>query len=349
MTISMALYGASKRHSFTKQTLSYVREAGLSTVNFYSLSRKRTKLIGNLERLRWFLFRPHTGKMGLGPGTVRNSTQAARENNLVETFPKLASRDTEGSQRSTVKTVTSDPLLAETSLFRVTLAHKPEHLLACQRLRYEVFNLELGEGLSTSERDGLDIDPFDPFCDHLMVSDLETGKLVGTYRLQTGEVARRNLGYYGNQMFDFSVYEPVRKEVLELGRACVHVDFRNIMVLHALWKGIAVYSMRNDSRYLIGCSSISSQDESYGVAMYDSLKDKYLVEPSLRTVPQPGMACHGTGECVAERPPRLFRAYLEISGRICGPPAIDREFKTIDFLTLVDLANLPDRVRTRFF
>jgi len=249
-----------------------------------------------------------------------------------------------------VKTVTSDPLLTETSLFRVSLAHKPEHLVACQRLRYDVFNLELGEGLSTSDRDALDIDPFDPFCDHLMVSDLETGKLVGTYRLQTGEVARRNLGYYGNQIFDFSVYEPVRKEVLELGRACVHVDFRNIMVLHALWKGIAVYSMRHDSRYLLGCSSISSQDENYGMAMYDSLKDKYLVEPSLRTVPQPGQACHSTGAPVKiDRPPRLFRAYLEISGRICGPPAIDREFKTIDFLTLVDLAKLPDRVRTRFF
>jgi putative hemolysin len=249
-----------------------------------------------------------------------------------------------------VKTLTPDPLLTETSLFRVSLAQSPDELIECQRLRYEVFNLELGEGLSTSDRSGLDIDPFDSFCDHLMVRDLESGKLVGTYRLQTGEVARRNLGYYGNQLFDFSVYEPVRKELLELGRACVHVDYRNIMVLHALWKGIAVYATRNDVRYLIGCSSISSQDENYGVAMYESLKDKYLVEPRLRTVPQPGHSCASNGVLVqAGRPPRLFRAYLEISGRVCGPPAIDREFKTIDFLTLVDLANLPERVLTRFF
>ena len=248
-----------------------------------------------------------------------------------------------------MKTLTPDPLLAETSLFRVTLAQSPDELVECQRLRYEVFNLELGEGLSTSDRAGLDIDPFDTFCDHLMVSDLENGRLVGTYRLQTGEVARRNLGYYGNQLFDFSVYEPVRKELLELGRACVHIDYRNIMVLHALWKGIAVYATRNDMRYLMGCSSISSQDENYGVAMYESLK-KYLVDPPLRTLPQPGHGCEANGGAMeAGRPPRLFRAYLEISGRICGPPAIDREFKTIDFLTLVDLANLPDRVRTRFF
>jgi putative hemolysin len=84
--------------------------------------------------------------------------------------------------------------------------------------------------------------------------------------------------------------------------------------------------------------------------MYDALKDKYLIAPPLRTTPQPGQSCQSRGEPVeSTRPPRLFRAYLEISGRICGPPAIDREFKTIDFLTIVDLVSLPDRVRTRFF
>lgn len=249
-----------------------------------------------------------------------------------------------------MKTVTSDPLLTATSLFRVSLAQTAEDLVECQRLRYLVFNLELKEGLSSSDRSGLDIDPFDPFCDHLMVRELESGRLVGTYRLQTGETAEKNLGYYGSQLFEFGVFEPVRGEVLELGRACVHVDFRNMMVLHALWKGIAVYAMRMESRYLVGCNSISSQDESYGVAMYESLKGKHLVEERFVTAPQPDCVCHGTGEGVeVSRPPRLFRAYLDISAKICGAPAIDHEFKTIDFLTLVDLATLPDRVRTRFF
>jgi putative hemolysin len=249
-----------------------------------------------------------------------------------------------------VRTVTSEPVLVSTSLYCVSLAQSADDLTECQRLRYLVFNLELREGLSTSDRSGLDIDPFDSFCDHLMVRDLESGRLVGTYRLQTGETAARNMGYYGDQYFDFSVYAPIRRHVLELGRACVHEDFRNMMVLHSLWKGIAVYATRVDARYLLGCNSISSQDENYGAAMYESLKLKYLVEPALRTTPQPGCRCHSTGEAVTiSRPPRLFRAYLDISAKVCGPPAIDREFKTIDFLTLVDLVKLPDRVRTRFF
>lgn len=249
-----------------------------------------------------------------------------------------------------MKTLTSEPVLTASSLYRVSLAQTPDDLVECQRLRYLVFNLELREGYSTSDRTGLDIDPFDSFCDHLMVRDLESGKLVGTYRLQTGETAARNMGYYGDQYFDFSVYEPIRRQVLELGRACVHEDFRNMMVLHSLWKGIAVYATRAEARYLLGCNSISTQDENYGVAMYEALKEQYLVEPELRTTPQPDCRCQASGEPVkVSRPPRLFRAYLDISAKICGAPAIDREFKTIDFLTLVDLAELPERVRTRFF
>lgn len=249
-----------------------------------------------------------------------------------------------------MKTLTSEPVLTATSLYRVSLARTADDLIECQRLRYFVFNLELREGLSSSDRNGLDVDPFDSFCDHLMVRDLETARLVGTYRLQTGEIAARYMGYYGEQFFDFSVYQPLRKEVLELGRACVHEDFRNMMVLHSLWKGIAVYATRVGARYLLGCNSISSQDENYGMAMYDTLKDKHLVAPELQTLPQPDHTCKAAGEPVANtRPPRLFRAYLDISAKLCGPPAIDREFKTIDFLTLVDLVKLPDRVRTRFF
>ena len=240
--------------------------------------------------------------------------------------------------------------LAATSHFRVGLAASPADLEACQRLRYLVFNAELGSGLSVSESSGLDRDEFDPICDHLMVYEAATRELAGTYRLQTGYRAKSNLGYYSERLFDFTRYEPLRREILELGRACVHKDFRSLPVLHMLWKGIARYAERRKLRYLLGCSSLTSQNQNDGVALYKELREGYLAAPHLRTVPRPGFACASDGTptsppCL----PRLFRAYLEISGRIAGPPAIDREFKTIDFLTVVDLHNLPGRVRARFF
>jgi putative hemolysin len=243
-----------------------------------------------------------------------------------------------------------DNPLASTSQLQVGLAASYEDLLDCQRLRYLVFNCELGEGLDSSAPSGLDRDRYDFICDHLMVRDTSSGKLVGTYRMQNGFRAKGNLGYYSEQFFDFSPFEHLRAEVLELGRACVHTDYRNTNVLHMLWKGIAKYATSCGSRYLLGCSSLGSQDEGEGMALYEHLKEKYLIAPELRTTPQQGLECHAReGALKPPITPRLFRAYLEVSARLCGPPAIDREFKTIDFLTLIDLTTIPGRVRTRLF
>jgi putative hemolysin len=245
-----------------------------------------------------------------------------------------------------------DSLAASTPSFRLSLAQSMADLTACQRLRYLVFNCELGEGLSHSAHSGLDRDPFDLICDHLMVHDAATHKLVGTYRMQTGYRAKGNLGYYSEQLFDFAPFEPLRGEILELGRACVHQDYRNTTALFMLWKGIASYAELCNARYLLGCSSITSQNENEGIALYRELREKYLIAPHLRTEPKPGFQCGENNladHAAAPPPPRLFRAYLDISARLCGPPAIDREFRTIDFLTLVDLAAIPDRLRTRFF
>ena len=223
-------------------------------------------------------------------------------------------------------------------------------LTECQRLRYLVFNREMGEGLATSERSGLDRDQFDWVCDHVMVRDITSGRLVGTYRMQTGYRAKGNLGYYSEQLFDFSPFEDIRGEILELGRACVHCDYRNTTALSMLWKGIASYAALCNARYLVGCSSITSQDEREGMALYRTLKEKYLAGPLLRTEPRLEFRCNCFETLVeAPRLPRLFRAYLDNSARLCGPPAIDRAFKTIDFLTLMDLQELPERVRARFF
>lgn len=241
-------------------------------------------------------------------------------------------------------------LTKSTPLFRLSLAKHMDDLLACQRLRYQVFNCELGEGLADSHATGLDRDPFDLVCDHLMVRDASTGMLVGTYRMQTGYRAQGNRGYYSAQLFDLAPFESIRGEILELGRACVHEDYRNTTALSLLWKGIASYANLCSARYLIGCSSLSSQDENEGVALYHALRDKYLVEPELRTEPHAAFRCKQTVRPARPpRPPRLFRSYLEISARLCGQPAIDREFRTIDFLTFIDLHRIPERVRTRFF
>ena len=240
-------------------------------------------------------------------------------------------------------------LVRAESHYTIRLAGSDADLHAAQKLRFEVFNLELGEGLAHSFVTGRDADPFDPICHHLLVEQTETGEVVGTYRLQTGRMAATHRGYYSEQEFDFRPFEAVRGEMIELGRACVHRAHRNLNVLGLLWKGIADYARERGARYLIGCSSLTSQDTAEGASVYAELCRKHLAPPGFRTHPMPGYEC--SLACLAEhapKVPKLLRAYMSVGAKICGPPALDREFKTIDFLTLLDLEGLSVSARSKF-
>jgi len=231
--------------------------------------------------------------------------------------------------------------------YRLRLATTPEDLCAAQRLRFEVFNLELGEGLAASHALGRDEDAYDTYCDHLLVEQEDCGDVVGTYRLQTGQLAAAHLGYYSEQEFDFAPYEPLRCELVELGRACVHRDHRHLGVLGLLWRGIVAYALDRQARYLIGCSSLTSQDVAIGAATHAYFADQgFLADPQLRTVPTPAFACPlDLVAAACPPPPKLLRTYLSVGAKICGPPAIDREFGTIDFLTLLDLHTLTETAK----
>jgi len=233
-------------------------------------------------------------------------------------------------------------------LYRFRLAESPADVERAQRLRFQVFNVEMGEGLSSAHETGLDSDRFDPICDHLLVEEIATGTLVGTYRIQMGSRALAKAGFYSAQEFDFTPFESRAPEIVELGRACVHRQHRNLVVLGLLWKGIASYSKPRGGRYLIGCSSLTSQNPSEGVTLYRSLREKYWAPEEWRTVPMPGYECVAEPQSAPVRAPKLMSAYFSIGAKICAPPAMDTEFQTIDFLTMVDLHALPESVAARY-
>jgi putative hemolysin len=247
--------------------------------------------------------------------------------------------------RESVRLVVSNP-----AHYGVRLAMNSQDVQAAQALRFQVFNLELNEGLAQSFATGRDADAFDSVCDHLLVEHLPTGQVVGTYRLQTGLNAGKNLGYYSAQEFAFEPFEPFRGETVELGRACVDRQHRNLVVLGLLWRGIAQYAKERGARYLLGCSSLTSQDPTVGASAYTELCRKhFLAETCWQTRPTPKFDC--PLDRLADEPvviPKLLRAYLAVGAKICGPPALDTEFKTIDFLTLVDLQGLTPAAKERF-
>jgi putative hemolysin len=242
----------------------------------------------------------------------------------------------------------------EAGHYRVSFARAPEEIDEVQKLRFEVFNLELGEGLEESFETGRDVDPFDAICHHLLVTDLQTDQIVGCYRMQTADMATANAGFYSSSLFDLSrLPETVVSSSMEVGRACVARSHRSKHVLFLLWKGLALYVAHNNVRYLFGCCSLTSQEPTEGWAVMRYLEAGSHLHPELYVEPTADCrleAAEPSVEATEEvELPILFRTYLRYGSRVCGPPAIDREFKTIDFFVVLDVETLSPRTHKIFF
>lgn len=291
---------------------------------------------------------PHTAEKS--PGNVEFRTVPAVDFSL----PAQATSVPAATPRARVR--------AEVGRYLLRMAESEADREAACRLRFRVFNIELGEGLESSYETGLDTDQFDLCCEHLLVEDKQEEnpmrRIVGTYRMQSGMTAARNLGYYSEQEFHFAPYEPLRAGILELGRASIDREHRTPEVLTLLWRGIAQYANDMGLRYLIGCSSLNSQDPAEGWQMYRQLEN-YRVSPEFMTTPTAEYACPVEREAASQtalpgedgaqvKVPKLLKTYLAIGARIAAPPAWDRAFGTIDFLTLLDLQLLSSAARNRF-
>lgn len=247
----------------------------------------------------------------------------------------------------------SDHLLIS-NRYIVSLAENGRDIKKAQALRYRVFNVELGEGLSSSEEMQLDADKYDTQCDHLLVINRENDEIIGTYRMQTYKMARENKGLYTSDEFDLSeIPQKILNQSVEVGRACIEREHRNGRVLYLLWRGLAKYLKMKGSRYLFGCCSITSQDprEAWVVMDYleqnNHLHNKFLLETrekyDCKEVKRDSKAWKATSL------PQLFRLYMSLGAKVLSKPALDKEFKTIDYLVMLDIENLDERSRMLFF
>lgn len=231
----------------------------------------------------------------------------------------------------------------------VRLATGESEVREAQRLRYQVFAEEMGARL-TGASDGLDTDRFDQHCDHLLVRDLETEEVVGTYRLLTPEAAVAAGGYYSEQEFDLSRLMPLRSGLVEAGRSCVHRDYRSGAAIGLLWSGLARYMRERGYSHLTGCASISMADGGHAAAnIYARLTETHLVPREYRVFPHLGLpvgALADQRECYL---PPLIKGYLRLGAYICGAPAWDPDFNTADLLMLLPLAQLNERYGRRYF
>ena len=244
--------------------------------------------------------------------------------------------------------------LASTNRYEVRLAESEADLRAAQSLRYRIFNLELGEGLEDSHIQELDVDKYDPQCNHLLVVENDTDTVIGTYRMQTYEKARQHHGFYTSDEFELaSLPSNLLHQSVEVGRACIAKEHRNGRVLYLLWRGIAEFMKLTASRYLFGCCSIASTTPRDGWVVMDYLRQNGHMHESYYLDTKESFNCPETDRDENAwqeiELPQLFNLYLDLQAKVLSKPALDSDFKTIDFLIIVDIEQLDDRSRALFF
>jgi len=228
------------------------------------------------------------------------------------------------------------------------LAHNENDILDAQRLRYKVFAEEMGATLP-SAAEGIDRDRFDPHCDHLLVRDNDSQKVVGTYRILPPAHARQLGGYYSETEFDLTRLQHLRDQMVEVGRSCVHRDYRDGATITQLWGGLADYMQQRQHDYLIGCASVSMADGGhYAASLFKKLYPLHAAPAEYRVFPRcPLPLAALNGELETSTPP-LVKGYLRLGAYIGGEPAWDPDFNTADFFIFLPMAKLNARYFKHF-
>ena len=240
------------------------------------------------------------------------------------------------------------PSLTSSNAFTVALARDIHEVREAQRLRYKVFAQEMGARVPGREQ-GIDCDIYDAYCEHLLVRDTGSGEVVGTYRILNGAQARRLGGFYSDEEFDLTRLNCVRDLTVEVGRSCVHPDYRSGGAIAMLWSGLGAYMMERRYQYLIGCASIGLADGGRRAAsIYQHLQETSLSPAEYRVFPRLELPLDLADTVSAALLPPLIKGYLRLGSYICGAPAWDPDFNTADLLMLLPIARMNPRYARHF-
>ena len=243
----------------------------------------------------------------------------------------------------------------------VRLSRSPEEIDAAQALRYRVFYEEMSarptEEMRARRRD---FDEYDDNWDHLLVIDNDRAhpyeSVVGTYRLNRRSVAIDNGGFYTASEYDISDLMNIDGEIMELGRSCVDVRFRNRATMTLLWRGIAAYVFHYDIDLMFGCASMAGVDPDQLALPLSFLYHHHLAPEGMRprALPQLYTAmdripADALDERAAARAlPPLLKGYLRLGGFVGDGAVIDRQFQTTDVCVLVKTDLVTSKYRQHY-
>ncbi len=244
--------------------------------------------------------------------------------------------------------------------YEIKIASERWEIQAAQKLRFSVF-IENSAARANwhALSSGLDRDKFDRDCDHLIVIDRNPRsgpKVVGTYRLLRETVARRRRGFYSEAEYDLAALKMFPGNILELGRSCIHPDYRKRAIISLLWRGIADYVQRHGIDLMFGCASFSGRDVSPFSSALSLLHHRHRAPALWRPVASRGRYIPmdivpedeiEIRQARREMPP-LIKGYLRAGGMVGDGAVIDNDFNTIDICLLLPTQAITEKYRRHY-
>lgn len=251
-------------------------------------------------------------------------------------------------QQSSVLNPSGSVSANETHPITVSWAQHLDEVREAQRLRYHVFGVEMGARLNR-EYPGLDVDLFDDYCEHLIARDSITGQVIGTYRLLTPVQAKRVGSFYSDLEFDLVRLRSLRNEMVELGRSCVHADYRNGTVIMSLWSALGQFMKQNNLNTMIGCVTVPMVDGGHMAAsLWKSLSEKHMAPIEFHVTPRLALPIDQLNTDLTAEAPPLVKGYLRLGSKLLGAPAWDPDFNAADLPMMMRLQDLHPRYRKHF-
>lgn len=235
----------------------------------------------------------------------------------------------------------------------VRLARDDEEIEKALRLRYRVFVEEEKAELGNTSL--VEKDEYDDYCDHLIVSRKDNQEVIGTYRLLPGKKALPGIGFYSETEFDLSRFRLYMPETVELGRSCVHKDFRDGRAISLLWSGIGQYIQAHQIKYLIGCASLpldsgANINEIHSYLKFNHMINGMHVEPktAYKITDLTETAPITNARMVFRSLPPLIKGYLRLGAFVAGEPAYDPVFRTFDFFMILNRDDIVKRYQQNY-
>lgn len=226
---------------------------------------------------------------------------------------------------------------------KASIARSATEIKEAQRLRWRVFAEEGGARLASFE-EGVDADSFDPHCVHILVRDLVVDQVIGTYRVLTGAASIDTGGFYSETEFDLDRLQHLRPRIAELGRSCVHPDYRTGAVIALLWGAIADVASAKGCDILIGCASVPMSDGGHtAAALYERMGRENSAPLEYRVMPRTPVDLSGLDITRALATPPLMKGYVRAGAWICGAPHWDADFNTADFMMMLQMEALDEK------